>query len=377
MTFPVKRSDAEKLRESRVRRKRGAGLVFVFVLVFGAAGCSSAAATGVGREAPTHEAQVSGTDARLIAVSAVSDRIVWVSGARGTWLRTTDGGATWRGGRVAGADTLQFRDVEGVDSSTAYLLSIGPGEQSRIYKTTDGGANWLLMLKNSEPAGFFDCFSFWDAAHGIAVGDAIGHDVFVITTEDGGAHWTRIPPSELPSALEGEGSFAASGTCVTTRPGGLAWFVSNNKDHARVLKTADFGKHWSVTALPVTTRDGVGAQSVAFYDNRRGVVLSGGYASQARDTGAAITADGGATWTVVTRPPLAIGVWGGAYARAARAPMIVAVGPSGAVWSDDSGRSWTAIDSLNYWSVGFSPAGAGWAVGEGGRITKLEGAHRP
>ena len=293
-------------------------------------GCSSAPAGGGVRRVLTQEAQMSGTDARLIAVSAVSEKVVWVSGARGTWLRTTDGGTNWRGGRVPGADTLQFRDVEGVDSNTAYLLSIGPGDQSRIYKTTDAGA-----------------------------------------------HWSRIPPAQLPPALEGEGSFAASGTCVTTRPGGLAWFVSNNKDHARILKTTDFGRHWSVTTLPVTTRDGVGAQSVAFRDDQHGIVLSGGYASQARDTGAAITADDGATWTVVTRPPLTSGVWGGAYVRAEKSPLIVAVGPSGAVWSEDSGRRWAVIDSLNYWSVGFSPEGAGWAVGEKGRITRLAVARHP
>jgi len=340
-------------------------------------GCSSAPAGGGVRRVLTQEAQMSGTDARLIAVSAVSEKVVWVSGARGTWLRTTDGGTNWRGGRVPGADTLQFRDVEGVDSNTAYLLSIGPGDQSRIYKTADAGATWALQIKNAEPAGFFDCFSFWDAQHGIAVGDAIGRDVFVITTEDAGAHWSRIPPAQLPPALEGEGSFAASGTCVTTRPGGLAWFVSNNKDHARILKTTDFGRHWSVTTLPVTTRDGVGAQSVAFRDDQHGIVLSGGYASQARDTGAAITADDGATWTVVTRPPLTSGVWGGAYVRAEKSPLIVAVGPSGAVWSEDSGRRWAVIDSLNYWSVGFSPEGAGWAVGEKGRITRLAVARHP
>src|SRR5262249_55012229 len=56
-------------------------------------------------------AQQSGTDALLIAVSAVDDRVVWASGQGGTWLRTLDGGAHWQSGRVPGADSLQFRDV--------------------------------------------------------------------------------------------------------------------------------------------------------------------------------------------------------------------------------------------------------------------------
>jgi hypothetical protein len=41
-------------------------------------------------------------------------------------------------------------------------------------------------------------------------------------------------------------------------------------------------------------------------------------------------------------------------------------------WSTDDARSWTRLDTLAYWSVGFARAGrAGWAVGPNGRITKL------
>jgi len=371
MNIPLKSARPEKLRRAPLGWKRWARLALPSMLA--AVGCSPTPPEHATPAALTHEAQTSGTDARLIAVSPVNEQVVWVSGARGTWLRTTDGGATWHGGQVPGADSLQFRDVQGVDANTAYLLSIGPGEQSRIYKTTDAGATWTLQLRNELPAGFFDCFSFWDAERGIGIGDAIGTDLFVIITEDGGAHWERIPYGNLPEALAGEGSFAASGTCVVTRPGGLAWMVSNNKEHARILRTADFGRHWTVDALPVTTRDGVGAQSVAFRDDLHGIVLSGGYASQPTDTGSAFTEDGGNSWTVRARPPRARGVWGGVYVPGARTPVVVAVGPAGSVYSRDDGRSWIAIDTLNYWSVGFASPRAGWAVGEGGRIVRLGG----
>src|SRR6476620_9864875 len=183
----------------------------------------------------TRTEQVSGTTALLIAVSPVSERVVWVSGSRGTWLRTTDGGATWRSGRVSGADSLQFRDVYAVDSMTAYLLSIGTGPQSRIYKTRDAGEHWTLQHTNPDSAGFFDCMDFWDANHGIVIGDAIGAQVAILTTADGGATWSRVAPTSLPAALPGDGSFAASGTCLVTRPGGRAWIVASNPARARVL----------------------------------------------------------------------------------------------------------------------------------------------
>ena len=41
-----------------------------------------------------------GTDAQLRGVSVVSRHVAWASGARGTVLRTVDGGRTWQ--QVAG-----------------------------------------------------------------------------------------------------------------------------------------------------------------------------------------------------------------------------------------------------------------------------------
>jgi photosystem II stability/assembly factor-like uncharacterized protein len=317
--------------------------------------------------------QTSGTTALLIAVSPVNEQVVWVSGSQGTWLRTVDGGSHWQSGRVSGADSLQFRDVHGVDASTAYLLSIGNGAQSRIYKTTDGGRDWTLQFRNPDAAGFYDCMDFWDANRGIAIGDSFNGQIAMLMTTDGGAHWNRVPPATLPAAQPQEGSFAASGTCVVTRPGGRAWIVASNPAHGRVLHTADYGRTWMVDTLPLTTRAGAGPQSIGFRDDRNGFALGGGNAAQAADVLTATTSDGGHTWIARSRPPLTTGLWGGVYVPGARPPTIVAVGPAGAVYSRDEGTTWTSINSFNYWSIGFATPGAGWAVGMRGRITKLSG----
>jgi photosystem II stability/assembly factor-like uncharacterized protein len=313
--------------------------------------------------------QTSGTSALLIAVSPVNENVVWASGAEGTWLRTTDGGATWQAGRVAGADSLQFRDVHAVDENTAYLLSIGNGTQSRIYRTTDAGRSWTLQFTNTHPQGFYDCFDFWDAERGIVIGDAIDGQTMMLITTDGGAHWTQIAPETLPRATDGEGSFAASGTCVETGEAGHAWIVASNPEHGRMLHTEDHGQTWSVDTLPISTRAGAGPQSVSFRDARNGVALGGGNSAQPGDTLVATTDDGGSTWTTRTRPPMARGIWGGMYIPGTN--TIVAVGPDGAVYSEDDGVTWLEIDRFNYWSVGFASPAAGWAVGATGRITKL------
>ena len=352
-------------------------LVLICLSVAISAGCAHPRAADPRTVDPapsvTRVEQSSGTRALLIAVSPVSDLVVWASGSQGTWVRTTDGGATWTTGRVPGADSLQFRDVHAVDANTAYLLSIGDGPQSRIYMTRDAGATWTLQFRNADPKGFYDCFDFWDAERGIVIGDALGTEMAVLITADGGATWTRIPPAVLPAASVGEGSFAASGTCVETGSGGRAWIVMNTPARTRLLRTADYGRTWALETLPITTHDGSGAQSVVFRDARHGMVLAGGSGVRPGDVLVAVTADGGETWTARAGPAFKVGSWGGAVVPGARVPTFVAVGPNGAAYTRDDGASWIPIDSSNYWSVAFASRSAGWAVGTQGRITRLGG----
>jgi len=314
--------------------------------------------------------QVSGTDALLIAVHPVNDKIAWASGARGTWVRTTDGGRTWVTGQVAGAESLQFRDVHAFDSLTAYLLSIGNGPDSRIYKTTDGGASWALQFQNPDSAAFFDCFDFWDEDNGLAVSDAVNGEIVIRETTNGGLRWSQIDPTALPSALPGEGSFAASGTCVVARPGGKAWVATKG----RILMTSTQGRRWTAVEPPISHGESKGIFSLAFRDAQFGAAFAA-EASQKpgeNDTLLAVTVDGGVTWSPRTNPPLASGTWAGAHIPGLRALTLVAVGPSGIAWSADDGVTWSKVDTLNYWGLSALAPKVMWAVGAGGRIAKLE-----
>lgn len=345
---------------------------------------------------PTLTVQESGTTALLQAVSAVSERVVWVSGHRGTVLRTTDGGATWQRLTVPDADPLQFRDIHAIDERTAYVLSAGPGPLSRIYKTTDGGRSWTLQFLNEEPEAFFDCLSFWDERRGLAFSDAVAGEVILLATEDAGANWTRVPPDRVPDAQAGgEGAFAASGTCVVTGPGGLAWIGTGAAEKARVFRTEDYGRSWSVVETPLVAGEMAGIFTLSFRDATHGVVLGGDLARPQEHTdNVAVTADGGRTWTLAGRTALPGAVYGAAYVPGAPSPTIVAVGPGGMDVSTDDARTWATVDTASYWAVGFAPAAGGaeaseaagaasaaarsaspapgWAVGPRGRIVKIE-----
>ena len=202
---------------------------------------------------PLWTPQSSQTDARFRGVCAVSSQIAWCSGTKGTFARTIDGGKTWKPSQVRGAEALDFRDVEAFDAETAYLLASGPGDASRIYKTTDGGVSWTKQLTNPDPKGFFDAIGFFDRNHGLAFGDPVDGHFTLFTTNDGGATWPRVAGSNLPPALANEGAFAASGTCLVVSGERNAWFATGGARVARVFRSTDRGRSWTVAETPVLT----------------------------------------------------------------------------------------------------------------------------
>jgi len=395
---------------------------FLLALAFGALTLSCAddpaaspdasadALGGRGAAAPTLTPQTSGTTNRLQAVSPVNERVVWASGVGGTYAVTTDGGATWRTGVVPGAETMQFRDVEGVSARTAYLLSAGVGTDSRIYRTDDGGATWTLQFQNTDPNGFYDCFAFWTPRRGITMADAVSGRFPVVRTTDG-ATWQDIGDA-LPAAQDGEAAFAASGTCVATQGRHRAWIGTGGAARARILATSDGGQSWTSHDVPITQGTGAsGVTTVAFRDARHGVLGGGDVVAgtEAQDTFAR-TKDGGRTWTLGARTPFTGAIYGLAYAAGAPgrgddrdgdedddddlrarsggrddddddrghgrdgrwARAVVVTGPSGSAWTANEGATWQALPDLTgYWAVAFASPRAGWLVGTGGRILKL------
>ena len=311
-----------------------------------------------------------GSSARLRGVSAVSDQVAWASGTNGTVLRTSDGGTTWQTLAVPGADTLDFRDIDAIDDTTAYVLSIGSGELSRIYKTTDAGRTWTEQFVNRDPKAFFDAMAFWDAQRGVAVSDSVDGQFVILTTSDGGRSWVRVPPSALPPALPNEGFFAASGTNVTVAAPNHVWLGTGAASEARVLRSSDGGRTWAVARTPLDAGPSAGIFSIAFSDAMHGIVVGGDYkAESVAGNNAALTTDGGATWTPMKglagfRSVVAYLPGNGA--------SLVAVGPSGTDVSRDRGKTWTPIAGPGFHAFSVARRGTvGYGVGEKGSAARL------
>ncbi len=316
--------------------------------------------------------QQSGTAASLRGVSAVDDRIVWASGAGGTVLRTLDGGANWTATVVPGAAGLDFRDVEAFSDRVAFLMSAGPGDKSRIYRTLDGGASWTLIFTNPDPSGFFDCIAFWNRKSGMIAGDPVNGRAAVFVTSDEGQHWTR---RETPPALAGEGSFAASGTCLIAPSARSAWLATGGTGAGRVLQTDDRGQSWRAANTGLRN-DSASSGVFSIAVHKRQAVAVGGDYNKPKDTraNAALTTDGGLSW----RQPKGAPPSGFRSAVTYVAPLRlwIATGTDGSDLSRDGGESWQRFDDGAYNALSFSKTGSGWAVGPQGRIARFAPASK-
>ncbi len=349
--------------------------------------------------------QTSGTTQLLIAVSPVNDRVVWAAGTGGTYVVTTDGGNTWKAGVVPGTtddpnDELQFRDVQGVSDKVAYLMSIGNNPTDfKIYKTTDGGATWNIQFTNELANAFYDCFSFWTPIRGITHSDSVNGVFPDIRTTDGKT-WHSISKN-MPPALSGESSFAASGTCIATEGDRNAWIATGGASIARILATRDGGNTWNAYDTPLVSSPSAGGVSVAFRDSEHGI-LGGGDLNSNASADAATSDDGGRTWTLTNKPPISGAIFCLAYVSGNqqhdddqgrgnygqndgegfdhnldRAVVITAetepdFSSGAAAWTPDEGRTWYQIPNASgYWAVAFANPHAGWFVGNNGQILKI------
>jgi photosystem II stability/assembly factor-like uncharacterized protein len=317
----------------------------------------------------------SGTDAEFRGLSTAGPSVIWVSGTRGRYARSTDGGRSWHTDSVPSASALDFRAVHALDARRAWLMSSGDADkgQARIYRTTDAGAHWSLVYSTDQKGVFLDAIAFWDAQHGVAISDPVDGRFFLITTNDGGGSWSRIPPDRIPVALQGEAAFAASGTCLTLEGESNIWIGTGGGATARVYHSVDRGRTWTVDATPIHAGSASsGIFSVAFRDSRHGAAVGGDYQMiRGGLPNVALTEDGGHTWRVA-KGPLPIGYLS-AVSFVPGSSNMIAVGLAGTAFSGDGGESWRMVDSVAYNSVKFEGPSAGWAAGPKGRVARWSG----
>jgi photosystem II stability/assembly factor-like uncharacterized protein len=325
-------------------------------------------------EAQWWKVQTSALDTNLRGVSlayapdakGVPAPVVWASGSNGVILKSSDEGKTWRRLHVAGGDALDFRGIVAFNASTAYVISSGEGERSRIYKTADGGETWNLQYTNKRKEFFLDSIGCLSETRCLALSDPIDGKFLLLNTTDG-QHWNPLSSSNMPAALPSEGAFAASNTCLELS--GADIFFGTGGPAARVFHSSDSGRTWSVAETPIAHGNASsGIFSIVRADEETIVVVGGDYQDPQRAAGvAAYSLDEGKTWQLAAQQP-------GGY-RSAVAHLDdgrwVAVGPNGEDISGDFGVHWKHTDSLNLNAVALLNIWTGWAVGPNGTIARF------
>ena len=311
-------------------------------------------------------------EASLRGLSTVDDKTAWASGSEGTVIRTVDGGRRWVKKPVPEAQDLDFRDICAFDENTALVISAGL--PAKIFKTTDGGESWVETYYNGNEGVFFDAMDFWNTQNGLAFSDPVEGHLLIITTDDGGETWQQVPKEKIPAAKDGEGGFAASGTCLTVYGDSNAW-IGTGVNAARVFRSTDRGQSWQVAETPIIqSRSSTGIFSLAFKNALQGIAVGGDYQLDSlSQANAAITNDGGKTWALIEENPPNGYKSCVSFFGTPDTGQLIALGTSGSDYSLDSGNSWHYMDTAAFHVVSFSKDGkAGFAAGPNGKVAKFK-----
>ncbi|MBD2767924.1 T9SS type A sorting domain-containing protein [Hymenobacter sp. BT664] len=335
----------------------------------------------------TQQASNLGASDRVLDIQAIDANTAWgLAGppaASGTYLRTTNGGATWQRGSLipAGLTGYSAADLFALNATTAFAVlnrSSAAGGGAVIVRTTNGGTTWtpvttpgsaaLAGTQFGAPDGFANSIHFFDAQNGVCMGDpnitpASAERFFeVYTTSNGGTTWNRVPRSAGLSANNPETGISRSYCAV----GNTIWFTTYAKaissSPGRVFKSTDRGLTWTSydTNIPFSIGPITG---IAFANTNNGVAYTNGGTLN-------LSSDGGATWRDQTpRTPFR-----SSDVRAIPGGnTLVAVGPSrdvtsasnsGASISRDYGATWLTLETgKDYSVVSFVSGTVGWAAG--------------
>lgn len=273
-------------------------------------------------------------------VEFVSPTEGWISGSRGGFLHTTDGGANWTLVTPFPDDTIwspsdAALSMSWVNQTHGWKInSIGPAYGVSygvvIHQTTNGGNSWQKKVISNEAGAFAVQIQFADENHGwLLIFNFTTQAANFLKTTDGGNNWIPFTGAGIFFFVDANygWSFYGSGQngadppykILRTTNGGTDWaeqFTDNTLggynamffsdinngwivgDAGKVLKTTDGGANWNYV-----TNSGINplerSKTVFFLD------ANTGWISTKDIIGNAViqhTTDGGASWTTQGTP---------------------------------------------------------------------------
>ncbi|MER3318912.1 MAG: oxidoreductase [Allomuricauda sp.] len=260
--------------------------------------------------------------------------------------------------------TPSFRAVGGT-SKDFFMLSVE--SPALLYKTGDQGKMELVYTEEGEGV-FYDSLTFWDDTEGIAVGDTVDGCISIIISRDGGNSWTKIPCSDLPEGIEGEGAFAASNSNIAVQ-GDKVWIGTTE---GRIYFSGDKGATWEIQETPIISEEPTqGIYSMDFFNKNIGFAIGGDYTRPESNVANKIkTMDGGKTWQLIAdgqEPGYKSCVQ---FVPNSDGDALVAIGFTGISYSSDGGATWKTFSEESFFTLRFLNDSTAFAAGSN-RIAKL------
>lgn len=167
-----------------------------------------------------------------------------------TFLKTTDGGATWNA--TNGGGIFYY-----LDANTGWAYSAGPSlaPPYTIYKTTNGGTSWTPQYTDNT-TGELTAMQFTDLNHGWV----IGKNGKVFNTSNGGTTWNVVTNTGLTTNHNSKSLFF-----LNSNVGWIGSKLNGSTDNAIILKTTDGGLNWTSQSTPA-----MNPFSISFWDENNG-----------------------------------------------------------------------------------------------------------
>lgn len=325
-------------------------------------------------------------------LSVVNDKTAWISGSKGTVVRTVNGGLSWDTIHPAGYEYKDFRDIHAWNSKHAIVMS--SGDSGVVLETKDAGKTWKLRYHDYRPGAFLDAMDvrkrkvvivgdYTDSGKFYLVYGKTPRDLHKIDNQIIFPAYTRedmerdhpISTNYFESIYRWNQSytfFAASGSNV--------FWVS--KDHFLMIPIChdsafivSGGIRQSKTLLahnikyiPLIKTKYSGAYS--FGISKNSIIAVGGTFEKPilNDSVAAITSNGGKSWQSPKAMP---GGYRSAVYNLPNSNTWICTGSSGTDLSLDNGVTWQSTDMTGFNTIGSSKNYL-WLVGNKGKWQRVE-----
>lgn len=334
--------------------KRSAPILFLLILLSSMLG------------AQNFQTLIAGQHASFRGLATFGEKVVWVSGSKGTVGYSSDAGLNWKWVNPLGYDTVDFRDI--VVFSAKEALIVSAGSPAVILRTNNAGTSWTPVFYDPRKEVFLDAIDF-EGKNGYVLGDPIDGSFQLLKSSNKGKSWQDISNQMYLVADSGEVAFAASGSSIKLLNDIL--YIGTGGKYASLF--AYDPKKLRVDKFDCPIWSGAastGVFAIDFYDKETGIVVGGDFLQdQINSNNVLLTKDQGQNWIIPSSPVMGYR----SDVLYITSTKIIATGTSGTDISIDGGRQWNNISKASFNSLAKSKSGKRvYLAGSDGNVVLLQ-----